>query len=226
MAQFEPEGAVGEHVTMNAFGGNFGRDEGAAWRPFLEVEEVGPQDGSPQRALEGPAGLVRRLVGELPAVNSDGEIVLADLELTADLIENMLAGEVHQLFLKQFRDAEDGTRAAYQSVVEAPCKILSVSNKLVGRDADVTIHQLDSHPIAQEMGVTSQRAQIVFDAELDMIVEHGVEVARPASALPSSGPAAAVAGDGYTSYVEVVARRAWRELTGLERAVLGRFRRR
>jgi hypothetical protein len=211
---------------MNAFGGNFGREEGAAWRPFLEVGEIGPQDGTPQRALEGPAGLVRRLVGELPAVNAEGEIVLADLRLTADLIENMLAGEVHQLFLKQFRDAEDGTRAAYQSVVEAPCKILRVSNKLVGRDADVTIHQLDSHPIAQELGVTSQRAQIVFDAELDMVVEHGVEVARPAAALPASGPAAAAAVDGYTSYVEVIARRAWREFTGLERALLGRFRRR
>ena len=226
MAQFDPDDAVGERVTMNAFGGNFGRDEGAAWRPFLEVEEVGEKDGAPQRALEGPAGLVRRLVGELPAFNAEGEIVLADLELTADLIENMLAGEVHQLFLKQFRDAEDGTRAAYQSVVEAPCKILRVSNRLVGRDADVTINQLDSHPIAQEMGVTSQRAQIVFDAELDMIVEHGVEVARPASALPSSGPAAAVAVDGYTSFLESAARRAWREVTGLERAILGRFRRR
>jgi hypothetical protein len=225
MAQFEPADAVGEHVTMRAFGGNFGRDEGAAWRPFLEVETLGAEDGTPQRALDGPAGLVRRLVGELPALNSDGEIVLADLRLTAELVENMLAGEVHQLFLKQFRDAEDGTRAAYQSVVEAPCKILRVSNKLVGRDADVTIHQLDSHPIAQEMGVTSQRAQIVFDADLDMVVEHGLEVARPASALPASGPAAAISADGYQSYVEVIARRAWREFTGIERALLGRFRR-
>jgi hypothetical protein len=226
MARFQPEGAVGESVTMNAFGGNFGRDEGAAWRPFLEVAEVGPGNGDPERVLEGPAGLVSRLAGELPGRNSEGEIVLPDIRFTADLIDNMLDGEVHQLFLKQFRDAEDGTRAAYQSVVEAPCRILRVSNKLVGRDADVTIHQLDSHPIGQEMGVTSQRAQIVFDAELDMVVEHGVEVARPASALPSSGPASVVAGDGYTSFLESAARRAWREVTGFERAILGRFRRR
>jgi uncharacterized protein with NAD-binding domain and iron-sulfur cluster len=226
MARFDPKDALGERVTMEAFGGNFGREEGAAWRPFMEVEEAGPQNGAGQRELEGPAGLVRQLVGELPDLNSDGEILLADIRLTADLIENMLAGEVHQLFLKQFRDAEDGTRAAYQSVVEAPCKILRVSNKLVGRDADVTIHQLDSHPIGQEMGVTSQRAQIVFDAELDMVVEHGVEIARPAAALPASGPPAAVGADGYTSVIEIAARRAWRELTGIERALLGRFRRR
>ena len=184
---------------MEAFGGNFGRDEGAAWRPFLEVAEVGPAAGDSQRVLDGPAGLVSRLAGELPGRNAEGEIVLPDIRFTADLVDNMLDGEVHQLFLKQFRDAEDGTRAAYQSVVEAPCKVLRVSNKLVGRDADVTIHQLDSHPIGQEMGVTSQRAQIVFDAELDMVVEHGVEVARPASALPSSGPGSLVSVDGYTS---------------------------
>ena len=225
MARFQPENAVGEHVTMEAFGGNFGRDEGAAWRPFLEVEEVGPGDGVPQRPLEGPAGLVRRLVGDLPAVSAEGEIVLADLRLTAELVESMLAGQVHQLFLKQFRDAEDGTRACYQSVVEAPVNVLRVSNKLVGRDADVTIHELDSHPIGQELGVTSQRAQIVFDAEIDMVVEHGVEVARPASALPSSGPAAAVSANGYTSVIETAARRAWRELTGIERLLLSRFRR-
>ncbi len=137
----------------------------------------------------------------------------------------MLAGQVHQLFLKQFRDAEDGTRACYQAVVEAPVKVLRVSNKLVGRDADVTIHHLDSHPIGQELGVTSQRAQIVFDAELDMVVEHGVEVARGVGALPATGPSSAVAANGYTSFIETAARRAWRELTGLERAVLGRFRR-
>ncbi len=225
MAQFHPDDAVGERVTMETFGGNFGRNEGAAWRPFLEVEEVGAHNGSQERPLEGPAGLVRRLVGDLPPVNAEGEIVLADIRLTAELVEGMLDGRVYQLFLKQFRDAEDGTRACYQSVVEAPCQVLRVSNKLVGRDADVTIHQLDSHPIGQELGVTSQRAQIVFDAELDMIVEHGVEVARPASALPASGPGAALAGNGYTSFIEVTARRAWRELTGIERALLSRFRR-
>ena len=164
MARFDPVDATGEHVTIEAFGGNFGRDAGGAWRPFMEVEEVGPEDGSPQRPLEGPAGLVRRLVGELPAFNSEGEIVLADFRLTAELVDSMLDGRVHQLFLKQFRDAEDGTRACYQAVVEAPVNVLRVSNKLVGRDADVTIHHLDSHPIGQELGVTSQRASIVFDA--------------------------------------------------------------
>jgi hypothetical protein len=50
-------------------------------------------------------------------------------------------------------------------------------------------------------------------------------VARPASALPISGPGAAVAGDGYTSFLETAARRAWREVTTLERAIFGRFRR-
>jgi hypothetical protein len=74
--------------------------------------------------------------------------------------------------------------------------------------------------------VFDQRAGIVFDAEIDMPVRHGVEVARPAAAVPSSGPPPAATVDGYTSVVELLARRAWREFTGLERAILGRFRKR
>ena len=96
---------------MEAFGGNFGRDEGAAWRPFLEVAEVGPAAGDSQRVLDGPAGLVSRLAGELPGRNAEGEIVLPDIRFTADLVDNMLDGEVHQLFLKQFRDAWRTARA-------------------------------------------------------------------------------------------------------------------
>jgi uncharacterized protein with NAD-binding domain and iron-sulfur cluster len=225
MARFEPKNAIGEHVKMETFGGNFGLNEGAGWRMFLEVREGGAQDGGEEEPLEGFAGLVRRILGDLPPVNAEGEIVLADLRMTRDLLAAVREERVYQLFLKQFRDARDGTRACYQSVVEAPVDVLRASNRMVGRDADLTIHHLDSHPIGQELGVGSQRAQIVFDAEIDMLVQPGIEVARPATAVPSSGPPPPATGDGYTSVVEQMARRAWRELTGLERAIVGRLRR-
>jgi uncharacterized protein with NAD-binding domain and iron-sulfur cluster len=223
MGRFEPCDAVGEHVTMETFGGNFGLNEPAGWRPFLEVKEVGGDNGTSDEVLEGFEGLVRRIRGDLPQVNSEGEIVLPGVRLTADLLAAARAQRVYQLFLKQFRDAHDGTRACYQSVVEAPVEFIRTTNKMVGRDAELTIHQLDSHPIGQELGVTNQRAEIVFDAKIDMLVQPGVEVARPAAAVPSSGPPAA-SGNGYTSIVEVFARRAWREYIGLERAIVSRFR--
>jgi uncharacterized protein with NAD-binding domain and iron-sulfur cluster len=224
MGRFEPKNAVGEHVRMETFGGNFGLNEAAGWHTFLEIEEVGDVDGVPEEPLEGFEGLVRRIVGELPSENSEGEIVVPGIRLTSQLLAAAREERVYQLFLKQFRDAHDGTRACYQSVVEAPVDLLRTINKMVGRDAELTIHHLDSHPIGQELGVHSQRAEIVFDAEIDMLVRPGVEVARPAAAVPSSGPPPAATGDGYTSTVELLARRAWRVYTGLERAIVSRFR--
>ncbi len=224
MGRFEPCDAVGEHVTMETFGGNFGLNEPASWRPFLEVKGVGGDSEASDEVLEGFEGLVRRIMGDLPQVNAQGEIVLPGVRLTADLLAAARAQRVYQLFLKQFRDAHDGTRACYQSVVEAPVEFIRTTNKMVGRDAELTIHHLDSHPICQELGVNSQRAEIVFDAEIDMLVHPGVEVARPAAAVPSSGPPPAASENGYTSIVEVLARRAWREYIGLERAIVSRFR--
>ena len=42
MARFDPRSdGVGERQRMEAFGGDFGRDEGAAWHPFLELTAAG-----------------------------------------------------------------------------------------------------------------------------------------------------------------------------------------
>ena len=41
MGRFSPESGLGEAVSLQAYGGNFGRDEGAAWRDFLELEALG-----------------------------------------------------------------------------------------------------------------------------------------------------------------------------------------
>ena len=127
------------------------------------------------------------------------------------------------MFLKQFRDAAHGTRACYQSVVEAPIEIKRVSLRRSSRDWDVKIHPLDSHPIDQEMGVTSQRAILALDGELDMVVETGVEIGRvAASAAPVTvveGPPHRSAADSIVELIRSMAGRISCELPGL-----GRFR--
>ena len=159
MAKFNPADAVGEHVTMEAFGGNFGRDEGAAWRPFWRSRRSAPTTG-----FRSGRSRVRRACtparGRPARRQRGGEIVLADLRLTAELIESMLAGQVHQLFLKQFRDAVDGTRACYQSVVEAPVNVLRVEQARRPR-CRCDHSQARQPPDRPRLGVTSQRADRV-----------------------------------------------------------------
>jgi hypothetical protein len=135
MARFDPAGGLGDQVRMQAFGGNFGRSEGADWRDFLDVIGGPPRPGAgPSQRSSGPLPLIRHLIGDRPELVAGAETVLGDIQLTAGLIADLLTGRVGQVFLKQFRDATDGTRACYQAVVEAPIQIPRVESGLSMRD--------------------------------------------------------------------------------------------
>jgi hypothetical protein len=227
MGQFNPARGIGDHVNVKAFGGNFGRNEGADWRDFLEVIAGSPRPtATPPERSSGPLPLVRHLVGDMPELTEGAEVVLGDLQLTTGLIGDLLAGRVGQVFLKQFRDATDGTRACYQAVVEAPVQIRRVESSLSPRDWSIKVHPLDSHPIGDELGVTGQTATVAFDIEIDFVVENGYEVGGR-SALPGAPPGLRPPGtsDGSGSAIEAAARWLWREITDFERASLDWLRR-
>ena len=174
MGSFSPADGLGASVIVQAFGGNFGREQGAGWYPFLEIHERGPapEAQSSVSPVEGPEELIGQLVGGLPG----------------DAVALMLDRQVGQVFLKQFRDAADGTRSCYQSVVEAPVSIHRMRGRPARCELDLVVHRLDSHPIGAELGLESQRAELAFDMEIDMVVEDGREVARSLTSLPAAGP--------------------------------------
>ncbi len=227
MGRFDPASGLGDHVTLQAFGGNFGRNEGADWRDFLEVSAGARVRGPGElERTSGPLALVRHLVGDTPELADGTEVIVGDIQLTTGLVGDLLAGRVGQVFLKQFRDASDGTRACYQAVVEAPVQIRRVESALSERDWSISVHPLDSHPINRELGIEDQRSELAFDIEMDFVVEDGREIGRvaaPPGALP--GGLLPAASNGTGSVIETVARWAWRELTELERASLGWLRR-
>jgi hypothetical protein len=227
MGRFNPVDGLGERIAVEAFGGDFGRGEGADWRELLTLEARGAGLGAGDQFVDGPAALVDALVGGLPALDGGGELIVGDLSLGSGLVEDMLAGRVGQVFLKQFRDAADGTRACYRSVVEAPCQIQQVRSRVSPADWSVQIHPLDSHPLGAELGLASQTPIAAFDVEIDFVVEDGVEMGRVAApvGLPTADPAGPGL-DGYGGLIEGAARWMWREFTALERASLGLLRRR
>ncbi|MEA2361052.1 MAG: hypothetical protein QOD71_197 [Thermoleophilaceae bacterium] len=227
MGRFDPASGAGDHATMQAFGGNFGRNEGADWRDFLEVIAGAPRPGAGQaEPTSGPLALVQHLVGDMPELAEGAEMIVGDIRLTAGLMGDLLAGRVAQVFLKQFRDAADGTRACYQAVVEAPVQIRRVESTLAERDWSIRVHPLDSHPIDRELGIADQQSELAFDIEMDFVVEDGHEVGRVAALPGTLPPGLRPAGpNGPGSVIETVARWAWKEITGLERASLGWLRR-
>jgi hypothetical protein len=214
MARFDPAPGLADHVTMEVFGGDFGRAEGADWRKLVELNSGGARRTPQQRPEQtGTMPLVELLIGGQTQLAQGQDVVLADLTLTSGLIDDLFAGRMTQIFLKQFRDTADGTRACYQAVVEAPIQIKHVSYALTERDWSIQLHPLDSHPIDRELGVTSQQAAIALDMQIDFVLENGYEVGRviapggPATRLPP------VPHDGPIGLVESAVRWAWHEFT-------------
>jgi len=206
MARFDPPGGLAEQVTMQVFGGDFGRGEGADWRDFLEIVAAPRRTArEAEPATTGLLGLARHLVGDLPGLEAGEDLVVADIRLTSGLLGELALNRVGQVFLKQFRDAADGTRACYQSVVEAPLQVTRVRSVPSLHDWTIRVHPLDSHPIDRELGIADQQAALAFDIEIDFVVEDGVEIRR-VRALGAPGPAA---------------RRRWRSRPDRNRRALG-----
>jgi hypothetical protein len=224
MGRFDPSDGIGDRVRVETFGGNFGRDEGAGWHPLLEVVAADRAGQATDReALDGPVQITRFLAGDLLQRNAEGEVLIGGVRLVARLVDDLLDGRVRQVFLKQFRDAADGNRACYQSVIEAPVEVKRSSVRPSPHRWEVTIFPLDSHPIEQEIGVTSQTPLLAFDGELDMVVDNGIEIGRVAGAPRAPAPVGAaaegavLAGDGVAGLIETAARRIYREIASLER---------
>jgi hypothetical protein len=222
MGYFTPETGIGPSVKLTTYGGNFDRDSRADWHPFLEVM-AGPEgefdDSAPP---DGPEALLRCLVPDL--ANAEGEITVPGFRFMETLFEDMLAGRIRQVMLKQFRDATDDGRACYQSVVETPIEIKHPSMSPSRQSWTVTISPLDSHPIAQELGVQSQKALLAFDTKFDMVVDNGTEIGRVRASVarpgaPAGPPPSALPGDGLLHAVGEAGNRIYREIQPLlERA--------
>jgi hypothetical protein len=175
MGRFDPEDGLGDRTLISAFGGDFGRDEGATWRPLLEITADPGSNGGAGEELADMASILTHFVSDL-AREEGSETMLGGVRLARSVVDDMLAGRYRQVFLKQFRESADGTRACYQTVVEAPIDVKRSVLRPSGRDWQVAIHHLDSHPIGYEMGVRTQRPELAFEGELDMVVEVGVDV--------------------------------------------------
>jgi hypothetical protein len=115
-------------------------------------------------------------------------------------------------------------------VVEAPVTLQRVRSRPTQRQLELVVHRLDSHPIGQELGILSQRAELALEVELDMVVEDGREVARSAIAAPGSGPGEPLGPrpetDGQGNFVEYALRWGLRELGEPVLRSLGRLWRR
>jgi hypothetical protein len=104
------------------------------------------------------------------------------LQFDASFTRDLLRREFREVFFKQFRSAEDGLRASLQQIVEGRYKIGRVNSRLLPQEYRLIVRDLDSHPVIDELGLTSQPVRVAFTAALEFEVGRGKVLWDAASA--------------------------------------------
>jgi uncharacterized protein with NAD-binding domain and iron-sulfur cluster len=185
MGRFKPDSGLGDPVRVEAFGGDFAPENVADWQPLLELSRPGRAAGASaarKKAAKRAGAKAQWHEADMIPEFFRGEAanawpVTPDASLLEEALGALLGTSARQVFLKQFRDAEQPGRACYQAIVEAPIQVIRASWRPTFDDWLVTINRLDSHPIARELGVETQTTCAGFELKWDMIAQPGTIVA-------------------------------------------------
>ena len=153
----------------------------AAERPLAVRTVLTPRSGSQPRKNSGVALHPASRESSLP-LGLGGEAAAL-----VNIVESLLEGDVPAVFLKQFRDISDPTRASYQAIVEASARLQSFrGGGLLPGEYSVEVADLDAEPIRRELGFLPGpiKPELSFWLEIDFEMETGIELWRAAREGP------------------------------------------
>lgn len=166
LARFYPETGLGPNVTVETFGGNFSPTSKADWHEVLKIAG----GGAAAETWDTPQKVATALLGKAGAAE-------ATLKQVLKLVQELVEEKARHVFLKQFRDAELAGKACYRYVVEAPLAFTEPSVRVVLGGWLVTVTELQSHPIAEDLGVETQITPLAFELKMNLLLSPGKEVA-------------------------------------------------
>jgi uncharacterized protein with NAD-binding domain and iron-sulfur cluster len=162
-----------ERFSLDAFGiRKFGAGSQAGRLPLLAVDRLGQAQAG---AAASQWGSLEDAFTQIKALVLGGEeaFVIPGLELAENLFHDLTHHQVSQVFLKQFRSATDGLAASSQAIVEAATQVEKFNGLAFLDKYQVTLHSVDSHPLAADLGLKSQAALLSFRVDMDFVLEDG-----------------------------------------------------
>lgn len=148
----------------------------AQWQKVLDVKKIGTPDTEEKwDTLGGAVAGLTKSTHELGTWN-------ADLKLLVRLFEDLLARDVPFVFLKQFRDVADGTKACYQAVIECTCRMTSwKGGGLLNGVYEIDMQEIGNEPIASDLGLGPNPIVpgIGFWCLFDFYIGPGGEISKP-----------------------------------------------
>ena len=110
---------------------------------------------------------------------SSEEGVKNDVRLMFNELKDLIHLEIPFVFLKQFRDVADGSKACYQSIVETPCRVAKWdSGGVLHGEYEVNIIDCDSHPMREKLGLAEgpMSPELSFWCRFDFEIGNGTEI--------------------------------------------------
>ena len=140
----------------------FGPQNEGVLAPLLQVDCIA-QEGLRETVWHDLEAVVRAIADMWLGKGSGGGRVIPGISLLFDLVGLLLKEEVPGVFLKQFRDAGDGTRACYQAIIEAGSRVTAFRGAGPLKCAyRATLADFASHPLASDLGVAAGTAPLDF----------------------------------------------------------------
>jgi hypothetical protein len=156
-----------DELKVDIFGGDFGPEKQAGRHRLLEITAVEPgTKAQVNKQWDSMADAYDELKDVLWDLEGE-EIIIPGLSLAEDLWEDVTKHEINQVFLKQFRSATDGAGADFQNINEVRSMVTRFGGMSLLNKHKLTLHALDSHPIAKELGVNSQEAALSYVIDMD-----------------------------------------------------------
>jgi hypothetical protein len=156
------------NVVVQAFGGDFARNNTAEWTDVVDVSSAGAVPLGELPVTEATE-LVTQLVVSL---NEQGPADhLLNPATAVAFVQALLGSEVRQVFLKQFRVAEASEEACYQHILEASVDFEHSEVRHLPGAWHVVVPSPNSHPIAADLGIASPqpaKGGVSFEASLKL----------------------------------------------------------
>ncbi len=175
--------AAGREVYgFNKMGARFDKPE-RIQQPSVSMDVLGFKQFAPDAIAQWEPLITIAPAGEAGSEWASWDEAKADLQGIAGLGEltRLLNDNVPLVFLKQFRDAADSGAACYQSLIEAPMEVGAFrGGGWLPTGCQVTINELESHPIAETLGLALENGVVEVQTavwmQFDFVLKAGVVI--------------------------------------------------
>jgi hypothetical protein len=166
--------------TASVYGAeHLGADQEWSFRRFVTLSAP-TAEGGRERVLQSLEDLIR---GTLDAIGDWRSLMPAGAQVDPALFAELRLGRFPQVFLKQFRDVADGSKACYQAITQANIQVRRFRGVTLRHSYAVRFESLASLPAVDVLGLESEtRTGLGMKVEMDMELQPGREIWRAGEA--------------------------------------------